>query len=255
MERRSDIRKRVMAAAAYPAAALIVCGLVLMVILGFAIPVFGEIYKSNGNIELPAVTTFVLGLSKFVQGYWWLVILLVAGAVVGARFLLLTNPGIRRMWDLAKLKLPLIARLTVQVNVTRTARTLANLLRAGVPLLEALRIAADTSENVVVGEAMQRTHDNVEKGGQLELPLRESGVFPDLVVDMIAIGDEAGRLDVMFDRIAETYEGDVNLTIRTMNAILEPALILIMGTIVLVLALSVLMPYWKIGSVIAAGSE
>ena len=252
MERRSDIRKRVAAAMAYPIAAIIVCGLSLMVILGFAIPVFQKIYTSAG-VQLPGITRFVLRLSGIVQHYWWLIIIVIAAIVFGFRFLLKASPGVRRMWDLMKIKTPYLSRLSIQVNVTRTCRTLANLLRAGIPLLEALNVAADTSENVVVGEVLKAAHDNVEKGGQLEVPLRKSNVFPPLVVDMIAIGDEAGRLDVMFDKIAETYEADVNLTIRTMNAIIEPALILIMGSIVLVLALAVLLPYWKIGSAISGG--
>jgi type IV pilus assembly protein PilC len=252
MERRSDIRKRVAAAMAYPVAAIVVCGLALMVILGFAIPVFQKIYTSAG-VQLPGITRFVLRLSGIVQHYWWLIIIVIVAIVFGFRFLLKASPGLRRMWDLMKIKTPYLSRLSIQVNVTRTCRTLANLLRAGIPLLEALNVAADTSENVVVGEVLKAAHDNVEKGGQLEVPLRKSNVFPPLVVDMIAIGDEAGRLDVMFDKIAETYEADVNLTIRTMNAIIEPGLILIMGSIVLVLALAVLLPYWKIGSAISGG--
>lgn len=257
MERRSDIRKRMAAAAAYPAAALVVCGVAVMVILGFAIPVFKKIYESapGGPQSLPAITQFVLGLSGFVQHFWWLIIIIVGGAVFGFTYALKASPSFRRLFDLIKLKFPIVRTLTVQVNVTRTTRTMSNLLRAGVPLLEALRVSADTSENVIVGEALQNAHKTVERGGQLEIPLRESGVFPDLVVDMIAIGDEAGRLDVMFDKIAEAYDADVNLSIRTMNAILEPALIVVMGTIVLVLALSVLLPYWKLGTVVAGGSE
>jgi type II secretory pathway component PulF len=255
MERRSEIRKRMAAAAAYPTAALIVCGLAILVILGFAIPVFKKIYESNPGVALPGVTRFVLGLSGFAQTFWWLIIIVVVAAVWAFRYLLRANPGVRRAWDALKLNAPLIRTLNIQVNVTRSARTLANLLRAGVPLLESLRVAADTSENVVVGDALHKAHDVVEKGGQLETPLRQSGVFPDLVVDMIAVGDEAGKLDVMFDKIAETYDADVNLSIRTMNAVLEPALILVMGAVVLVLALSVLLPYWRLGSVIAGGSE
>ena len=254
MERRSEIRKRIQAAAAYPAVALVVCGLAILVILGFAIPVFKHIYESapGGPKSLPGITQFVLGLSGFVQHYWILIIAVIAAIWWGFRYLLKASPALRRTFDLVKLKSPLIGSLNVQVNVTRTTRTLANLLRAGVPLLEALRVTADTSENIVVGEAIQKAHDTVERGGQLEGPLRESGVFPDLVVDMIAVGDEAGRLDMMFDKIAIAYDADVNLSIRKMNAVLEPALILIMGTVVLVLMLSVLLPYWKIGTVIGA---
>jgi len=248
MERRNDIRKRVTAAAAYPMAALVVCALALLVILGFAIPVFEKVYE---GMDLPGVTAFVLGVSSVVEHTWWLIIAVVVGLFFGIRYLLRTNPSLKRSWDMLKLKLPIIGTLNVEVNVTRTARTLSNLLRAGVPLLEALVVTSETSENLVVGDLMRQTHDTVEQGGQMEVPLREAGIFPALVVDMIAIGDEAGRLDEMLDKIAETYDSSVNLSIRTLNAVLEPALILFMGTVILVVALAVLLPYWQLGDALS----
>lgn len=250
MERRNEIRKRMKSAVAYPTMALIVCGFVIMIILGFAMPVFRKVYEST-NVPLPAITRVVLGVSDFVHAFWWLIILVIVAIVWAVRFMLRNNEGFRRGWDRMKLRLPIIGPLNVQVNVTRTARTLSNLVRAGVPLLEAIAVTAETSENLIVGEMLQKTHDNLEKGGQLEKPLREADIFPDLVVDMIAIGDEAGRLEPMFEKIADTYDSSVNLTISTMNAILEPLLIIVMGVIVMVLALAVLLPYWKIGSVVA----
>jgi type IV pilus assembly protein PilC len=250
MERRYEIRQRVRAALAYPVAALIVCGIVIMIILGFAMPVFQEVYKSN-EVELPGLTKFVLGLSDFVQGWWWLIILAVAGGWFFIRQSIRSSEGVRRTWDALCLKLPIVSGLAVKVNVTRTARTMANLLQAGIPLLEALTITRETSENSVVADMLKAVHDHIEKGGQMDRPFRDAGVFPDLVVDMIAIGDEANRLDLMFEKIGESYDSDVNNSIRTLNAILEPLLIIVMGTIVLTLALAVLLPYWKLGKAIA----
>jgi type IV pilus assembly protein PilC len=244
MERRYDLRRRVTAALAYPAAALIVCGVVVLIILGFAIPVFKEVYK---EVELPGITRVVLALSGFVQAAWWAIVAVVVAAVFGLRRLIKGSSDARRMWDQLILKTPIVSGLAVKINVTRTCRTLHNLLRAGIPLLEGLTITAETAENLVVAGMIRDTRDNLEKGGQIVDPLREAGIFPDLVIDMIAIGDETGRLDVMFEKIAETYDSDVNNSIRTLNAILEPALIILMGTIVLVLALAVLLPYWRLG--------
>jgi type IV pilus assembly protein PilC len=248
MERRYEIRRKITAAMAYPVAALIVCAIVILVILGFAIPVFQNVYEGleSEGIELPGVTKFVLGLSDIVRSWWWIIVIAAVGAFFFIRHSVRNNSGLRRQWHRFILKsLPIVGPLAVKVNVTRVSRTLGNLLKAGIPLLEALRITSETSENVVVADMLMDVHDHVEKGGQIDKPLRDADIFPPLVVDMIAIGDEANRLDTMFDKIAEVYESDVNHSIQTMNAIIEPALIALMGVIVLVLALAVLMPYWK----------
>lgn len=247
MERRYEIRRQVQSALAYPVAALIVCGLALMVILGFAMPVFEEVYaQSMPEGELPGLTQFTLGISGFVESFWWLIILVVGGGWFFLWQAVRKNPAARRTWDALCLKIPVAGPLTVKVNVTRSCRTLANLLHAGIPLLEALNITRETSENILVEEMFVKVHDNLEKGGQIDKPFREAHIFPELVVDMIAIGDETNRLDLMFDKIAETYDSDVDHSIRTMKAVLEPALIVVMGGIVLLLALSVLLPYWKL---------
>lgn len=243
MERRYELRRRVSSAMAYPVFALCVCALAILIILGFAIPVFKEVY---GNQDLPATTEFVMGLSSFVQRFWWLLIILVVGAVGALKWMLKSSRDFARAWDRMILSLPIVKVISVKVNVTRTARTMANLLSAGIPMLEALRITAETSENLAVADMLDNTRDNIEKGGQLEKPLRDEGLFPDLVVDMLAIGDEAGRLDLMFEKIAETYDADVDHHIRMFNAILEPALIVILGGTVLLLALAVLQPYWEL---------
>ncbi|MFW6255568.1 MAG: type II secretion system F family protein, partial [Candidatus Sumerlaeota bacterium] len=249
MERRYEIRRRVAGALAYPVAALIVCGVVILIILGLAIPAFQEAYAdlTKEGTELPGITRFVMDLSDFVQSWWWLIIILVVAAFLAFRFAIRTNTNLKKQWDYLCLKrIPIVSGLTVKVNVSRVSQTLANLLKAGIPLLEALRITSETSENSVVAEMLMNVHDHIEKGGQIDKPLRDADIFPALVVDMVAIGDEANRLDTMFDKIAEVYEADVNHSIQTMNAIIEPALIIVMGTVVLLLALSVLLPMWEL---------
>ncbi|NQU42615.1 type II secretion system F family protein [bacterium] len=245
MERRYELRRRVAGAMAYPVVLLVVCFLALIVILGFAMPVFRDTYASMGNSELPGITSFVLAISDFVAAVWWLIIIVVVASVLLVRWLIKSNEGFRKGWDRLCFIMPVLKSITVKINVTRTCRTLANLIHAGIPLLEALRITAETSENMVVMDMLNEVHDHVERGGQIELPFREARLFPDLVVDMIAIGDEANRLDLMFEKIAETYDSDVEQSIRTLNAIVEPLMIVVMGVIVLVLALSVLLPYWQ----------
>ena len=247
MERRYELRRRVMAALAYPTAVLVVCAIFLLVTLGVAVPVFAEVYRDN-KVDLPPLTNFVVELSTFVQRYWWLVVAGLVALFLLARLALSRSPRARRAWDYFCLKAPIVRVISVKVNVTRTATTLGKLLRAGIPLLEALMICAETAENTIVAEAIKATHDNLEQGGQLEAPLREADIFPALVVDMVAIGDEAGRLELMFEKIAETYESDVNQSIATLNAVIEPAMIALMAGVVFMLALAVLQPYWGLAS-------
>lgn len=251
MERRHELRGKVLGALAYPIAALIVCGLMVMAVMTFAIPKFVGFYESAGAMDkLPEITKIVIAISHFVRLFWWLIILVVLGVVFGLRHLIKTFPGWRRAWDGFCLQAPIVRPLTIKVNVARTTRTLGSLLHAGIPLLEALRITAETSENVLVAEMLEATRANLEAGGRFEAPMREAAIFPPLVLDMIAIGDETGRLDLMFDKVAYTYDADVNQSLATLNAIIEPAFIIVMGGIVLVLVLAALLPYWKISSVV-----
>lgn len=254
MERRHALRRKVRGALAYPTAALIVCGLVILVILGFALPTFRTMYTDAGIKDMPAITEFVLSLSAVVEHHWWAIILACVVLFLGIRTFLRTSADARKFWNWFCLRMPIIRIFSVKVNVARTSRTMASLLKAGIPLLEALTITAETSENILVAEMLQKVHDNLEEGGRLEKPFREAGLFPPLVVDMLAIGGETGRLDLMFEKVAETYDCDVRQTISSLNAIIEPALILIMGSVVLILALAALLPYWQIASTFDASS-
>jgi type IV pilus assembly protein PilC len=251
MERKADLRRKVMGAAAYPAVAMTVCIAVLIVVLNFSIPVFAKVYEDSGSADkLPQITQNMIGLSDFVQAYWVWIIVLLVGAV-GALWLSIKSiPSVRYAWDWLVLKLYIVKLVAVKANVTRTTRTLSNLLHAGIPLLESLRITAESSENVVVAKALVDTHNVIEGGGRIDEPLRKAKVFPEIVVDMISIGDEAGRLDLMFEKIADTYDSDLDQTVRTLNALLEPVMIVIMGVIVLLVALSVLLPLWTMGDAI-----
>ncbi len=251
MERKADLRRKVMGAAAYPAVALTVCLVVLIVVLNVSIPTFAEVYTQSGNADkLPQITQNMIALSEFVQAYWVPMIILLVVAIVGLRLCIRFIPAVRYAWDWLMLKMFIVKLVAVKANVARTTRTLSNLLHAGIPLLESLRITAESSENVVVAKALVETHNVIEGGGRIDEPLRKAKVFPDIVVDMVSIGDEAGRLDIMFEKIANTYDSDLDQTVRTLNALLEPVMIVIMGVIVLLVALSVLLPIWTMGDAI-----
>ncbi|MCX7767023.1 MAG: type II secretion system F family protein [Candidatus Sumerlaeia bacterium] len=213
-----------------------------------AIPRFEQVYKEQAA-QLPGVTRIILAVSHFVQDYPLIYVPLLIVAIV----LLIAygrTPVGRRMYDWLKLQLPIMGPINVKINVARFTRTVGGLLAAGIPLLEALNVAFRTAENVVVAEAIKQTHDNVERGGKMDEPLRKNPVFPPLVVDMIAIGDEAGALDTMLNKIADVYETDVDASLKGLTALIEPLLIVFLGFVVIFIALGLLLPYWNLVRVI-----
>ncbi len=248
MEQKLLIRRKITSALMYPVAALIVAFCVLLLILIYAIPVFAEVY-AGANAELPALTRRVIAVSDFARDYWWFYIPLIV-LIVFLLYVFGKSPGGRRLYDWLRLKAPIIGGINTKINVARVTRTMGNLLSAGIPLLESLNIVANTSENVVVGDAIARARDNVERGGKMDEPLRQSRVFPPMVVDMITIGDEAGALDTMFLKVADIYDSDVDSALKGMSSLVEPLLIVLLGGAVIIIALSILLPYFSLASVV-----
>jgi type IV pilus assembly protein PilC len=250
LEKKSDIKKKIIAALAYPTAAFVVALGVIIVILAVAIPRFAEVYAKE-EADLPGITKVVLAISAFVRGYPFIYVPLILAAIIGIWFYGRTPPG-KWMFDQLRLRLPVIGGINMKINVARFSRTIGGLLDAGIPLLEALNLSAQTSENVVVAKALKETHDSVEQGGKMDVPLRKNSIFPDMVVDMIAIGDEAGAMDTMLNKIADTYETDVDASLRGLTALIEPLLIVFMGFVVIFIALAVLLPYFNLVNVVGA---
>lgn len=248
LERKAQIRKKIAAAVAYPVVVMIVALAVLVLIMTFAVPRFVSIYESQ-QAELPGITNFIIGISNFMTHYPYIYIPIVIAIGIGIWFWVRTPAG-RWMWDKTKLTLPPLSTVNVKIAVARTTRTIGNLVSAGIPLVRALEAAAETSENVVVGQAIADTKTAVESGTKMEEPLRKANVFPPMVVDMIAIGDEAGTLDVMLLKIADSYEDDVDTTLKGLTAIIEPLLLVMLGIVVIVIALGMLLPYFNLVSVI-----
>jgi len=245
LESKASIRRRILAACAYPAAAITVAIIILIGIMTLAIPRFKEAYDQLGA-SLPPMTQRLIGLSDFISQQYLIYIPVIIGLVAILYLFRRTATG-ERFCDWCRLRLPLLRTVNVRIAIARTTRTLGNLVTAGIPLLEALRITTESSENVLVGEATERVRDTVEKGGKLEDQLRkESHVFPPIVVDMIAIGDEAGALDVMLTKLADTYDEEVDQTLRGLTAVIEPALIVILGFVVVFIALALLLPYFNL---------
>ncbi|MCD6386565.1 type II secretion system F family protein [Candidatus Sumerlaeota bacterium] len=248
LERKADIKKKIISSLAYPIVSFCVAIGVIVVILTVAIPRFEEVYKSQ-EVALPGITQVVLAISNFVRSYPFVYVPIIL-AIIVLLLLWSRTPAGKWTFDFLKLRLPVMGPINTKINVARFTRTTGNLLSAGIPLLEALNLAASTSENMLIADALRKTYKSVEEGGKIDAPLRENPVFPELVVDMIAIGDEAGSLDVMLNKIADFYETDVEASLRGLTAIIEPIFIIFMGFVVIFIALAVLLPYFNLVHVV-----
>ena len=248
MEAKARIKRQVTSAMMYPATALFIAVAILVLILTVAIPQFAVVYE-GANHDLPGPTQFVIDLSNFVTGAWPILLVVAVLGIVGLRMWSRT-PGGRRTFSWIAIKTPILRGINQKIAVARSARTLSGLITAGIPLTDAMSITSDASENVLVGDAIARVHEQLEQGNRMAEPLAEAGVFPDLVVDMIGIGEETGTLDRMLTKVADIYDAEVDATLNGLSSIIEPLLIVVLGGMVIFIALAVLLPYFNLVDVI-----
>lgn len=240
LERRANLRRRVLAAMTYPLIAFFVELIIIGIILIYAMPKLLAAYPKPEM--LPKATQALLRASTFAQTYW-IIALIVFVIIVVAVYAILQMAAGRIVFERTMLHLPIFGGITRKLNVARFTRTLGNLTAAGVPLVDALAITADTSENTVVRRTLRHVHATVERGGKMEEPMRREPIFDEMVVDMIMVGDEAGTLDMMLLKVADSYDSDVEASLRTLTSILEPLLIICLGVAVAFLAIAVFLPY------------
>jgi type IV pilus assembly protein PilC len=245
LQKDAALRREVRGAMVYPIIVMIVAPAILMALVGFLVPVFISVFKQFGG-ELPLPTKITVFLSEMVTGYWWL--LFVGAGVAIALFLKWKKSARGRpQWDRFRLRVPLkIGTIVQQVAVARWSRTLASLTAAGVPLLYALEITGRTGGNVVVEEAMDGVIASVKRGGTISAALAHSPVFPMMVTHMVGVGEESGALDSMLDRVAEFYEEQVEASIKVLNTILEPLMIIVIGMIVGFIVISMYLPLFEV---------
>lgn len=249
LEMKARTRKRVVSAMMYPLAALSVCFAVIMLIVVWAVPRFQDIYKQLGDAPLPDATQRLIAISDFARDYPLLYVPLLIAAAVGL-YIWGRTPSGKSAFDWLSLTAPIISGVSVKVNVARFTRSLGSLVAAGVSLLEALEITARSSENSLMARRLRAVHDTLEQGGQLEEPLRQDAVIPPMVTDMIVIGYEAGAIDEMLLRVADIYDEEVDETLKGLTSIIEPALIVMLGLVVIFVALALLLPYFNLVSVL-----
>jgi type IV pilus assembly protein PilC len=248
METKAAIRRKIRSASMYPAVTLTVALAVIVLIMVKAVPMFQEMYR-EAESDLPGPTQFIIALSGILTRFLFLWIVLFIGAVIGYMYFITTPPG-REFLSQASLRIPGIRTIARQIAVARFSRTLSNLLAAGIPLSEALSITADTNENTVVRRVLTKVQHSVEEGNKMGAQLASARVFPNMVVDMIAIGEETGTLDRMLDKIADIYDDEVDSALSGISSIIEPVLIVMLGGVVIFIALAVMLPYFNLVNVI-----
>jgi type IV pilus assembly protein PilC len=214
--------------------------LIVGALLKWVVPIFANLFLGLG-VALPLPTRIVMGLSAFVGQFWWFFIVGVAGLVFGIKYIR-KHPKGRYYFDFMLLKLPILGLLLRKIAVARFTRTLGTLITSGVPILEGLSITARTSGNAVLEEALMKVRKAIEEGRTIVDPLRESGVFPNMVTQMIGVGEATGAMDAMLQKIADFYEDEVDNATKDMMAMLEPAIIGALGVVVGGIVISLYMP-------------
>jgi general secretion pathway protein F len=247
-EGQARLRSTVQAALTYPLLMVCVAGAILLFLLAYVIPQVTQIFSETGQ-ALPLATQILISLSSFLADQWWeLALIGASGMLLVSR--LLRAPAGRLWWDRVALRLPWYGRLIQRLNIARVARTLGTLLASGVPILTALGIVTQLVSNVLLRRALEEARTNVQEGESLAAPLKRSGVFPGLFLQMIAVGERSGELEHMLNRAADAYDDEVAATLARLTSILEPLTILVMGGVVLFIVLAILLPIFQLNQLV-----
>jgi type IV pilus assembly protein PilC len=248
-EKTEALKKKVKKALFYPAAVMVVAVIVTVVLLVFVIPQFEALYKGFGA-DLPAFTQFVIGISKFIQHDGIFLGLVIGGVIFAFGYFKKRSRAMRELLDRILLKVPVIGPILNKAAIARYARTLSTMFSAGVPLVEALQSVAGATGNIVYENAVLRMKDEVATGQRLQRAMESTGLFPNMVNQMIAVGEESGSLDEMSGKVATFYEAEVDNAVDAMSSLLEPLIMLILGVVVGGLVIAMYLPIFKLASVV-----
>ncbi|MBE0376399.1 type II secretion system F family protein [Pseudoalteromonas prydzensis] len=248
-EKSEALKSKIKKAMFYPIAVLVVALIVTSILLIFVVPQFQDIFAGFGA-ELPTFTLFVIAISEFMQEYWWIILFALIGFGYAYKEALLKSKKLRDANDRAILRLPVIGMILNKAAVARYARTLSTTFAAGVPLVDALDSAAGASGNAVYRYAILDIKAEVSSGNQMNWAMRNSKIFPDMVIQMVAIGEESGSLDGMLAKVATIYEQEVDDAVDGLSSLLEPLIMAVLGVLVGGLIIAMYLPIFQLGSVI-----
>lgn len=248
-EKTEALKAKVKKALFYPIAVLTIAFVVTGILLVFVVPQFEDLFESFGA-DLPALTQMVIDLSEFLQAWWWVI----AGSIGGSITLFLriksTSPKLQEQVDRIALKAPVIGEITTKSAIARFSRTLETMSAAGVPLVEAMDSVAGACGNIVYYKATLKIRDEVSQGTQLQTSMRNTGLFPNMAIQMVMIGEEAGSLDDMLAKVADFYETEVDNAVDALTSLLEPLIMSVLGVLVGGLIVAMYLPIFKMGSVV-----
>lgn len=248
-EKTEAIKKKVKKALTYPAAVVVIAVIVTGILLYFVVPQFEDLFKGFGA-DLPAFTQFVVGLSRWLQANWYIALGSIVGTAVSFIEAKKRSAKFREFLDRAALRLPIVGDILNKSAVARFARTLSTMFAAGVPLVDALDSVARASGNIVYETAIMSIKEQVATGQQLQLSMSQTGLFPSMAVQMVAIGEESGALDAMCAKVADFYEAEVDALVDALSSLMEPLIMAVLGVLVGGLITAMYLPIFKMGQAI-----
>jgi len=249
LEKTESLKAKIKKALFYPIAVIVVAFVITTILMIFVIPQFQELFASFGA-DLPAMTLMVIQCSKIFQAYWWLIF----GAIFGIGYAFVEarkrSIAFAHLLDRMSLKIPIVGEILNKSAIARFARTLATMFAAGTPLVEAMVSVAGACGNIIYYDATMKIRDEVSTGTQLQSAMRDTGLFPNMVVQMVAIGEEAGSLDQMLNKVADFYEEEVDNAVDALTSLLEPMIMAFLGIIIGGLVVAMYLPIFKMGAVV-----
>jgi type II secretion system protein F len=248
-ENQQALMSKIRSALAYPVIMFFVGSLVIFLLMTFVVPQITGIF-SDMHQTLPVITIILIAVSNFLKLFWWLILILITAAIVVFKYMTKGTDTGKRFWDNVRLKAPVLGAINLKIAIARFSRTLATLLQSGVPLLSAMEIVRNVVNNIFIGETISNAAKEVEEGQGLAGPLTQSGIFPPMVTEMIAVGEQSGSLEKMLNRVATAYETEAQSDILVMTSLLEPLMILLMGLIVGFIVVSILLPIFEMNQLV-----
>lgn len=248
-ESQQELMGKIKSAMYYPLVMLFVGTFVIFYFMAFLVPKITSTFEDMHQ-TLPMITVILIAVSRFLKNFWWLILMVLAAGVIAVRYLKNATDSGRRAWDNMKIKLPVFGKINRKIAIARFCRTLATLLQSGVPLLAGMEIVRNIVNNVHIGDAIEKAARDLEEGKGLSGPLTKSGLFPPLVTEMIAVGEQSGTLERMLNRVAAAYETEAQTDVAKMTSLLGPLMVIFMGLIVLFIVVSILLPIFEMNQLV-----
>ncbi len=249
MEKTEALKSKIKSALFYPTAVIVVAFIIVTILMIFVIPQFQELFSSFGA-DLPALTMLLINMSKWFQANWWILGLGIVGAVFGFMEGKKRSVAFAHFLDRMSLKIPVIGMILEKSAIARYARTLETMFAAGTPLVEAMTSVAGACGNIIFHDAVMRMRDEIATGTQLQSAMRDTGLFPNMVVQMVAIGEESGAIDTMLGKVADWYEQEVDDAVEALTSLLEPMIMAFLGVVIGGIVIGMYLPIFKMGAVV-----